>query len=313
MKPRVLITAPYMLRERSKVEKLLQPHALDVTWAEVKERLEEPELLKCIAEFEGIICGDDRITPKVLDQAKKLKTIVKWGTGIDSIDKIAAEARGISVFRTPGAFTEPVADTTLALILAFSRRLIDNDAILKNDGWDKPQCFGLFERTIGIIGYGDIGKAVAKRLKGFGSTVLVNDVCSLDSSMLAKEGVVSATKEEIFKKADFITLHSDLNASSRYLLNENSFNQMLKKPVIINTARGPLVEENALVHALQNKKISGAGLDVFEEEPLPLTSPLRRYTNVLLSSHNSNSSPASWDRVHKRSVEMLVEGLKKDK
>ena len=307
---KVLITAPYMIRERPKVEKWFEAYGLDITWADVVERLEEDQLLRSIADYDGIICGDDRITKKVLDKAQNLKVIVKWGTGIDSIDNEEAKNKRIPVFRTPNAFTDPVADTTLGIMLCFSRNININDQILKDGGWDKPVGFSLFEKTIGIIGFGDIGTAVAKRLYGFNTNILANDIVEKDPKIIKKYDVQMVSKDEIFERADFITLHCDLNETSFHILNEKAFALMNRSPVVVNTARGPLIHESALIEALKSKSVSGAGLDVFEDEPLPKDSPLRNMDNVLLAAHNANSSPACWDAVHQNSIKMLVTGLK---
>ena len=299
-----------MLREKKKIEGLLKDYNfIDVTWAAVNERLEEDELLKIIPEYDGIICGDDRFTHSVYEKARNLKVIVKWGTGIDSLNEEEAKKRGIPIYRTPDAFTEPVADTTLALILAFCRNVVKNDNILKNEGWDKPQGYALFEKTVGIIGLGNIGQAVAKRLSAFGADILANDIVEIDSGIINKYNVTMVPKEEILETSDFITLHCELNSTSFHILTQDSFNRIKKKPYIINTARGPLIEESSLINALESGTVSGAGLDVFEDEPLPVNSPLRSMENVLLSSHNSNSSPARWGHVHKNSLDMLVKGL----
>lgn len=309
MRYRILITAPYMLKEKDKVENLLKPFPLEVIWVSVEERLEEHDLLKLISPFHGMICGDDRITEKVIDKAQNLKIIVKWGTGIDSINANAAAKRGIEVCRTPNAFTQPVSDTTLAYILAFCRGVITNDLILKKGGWEKPQGFTLSERCVGIIGFGNIGRAVAKKLKPFDCRVIANDIIPIDPELISILGVELVEKDRIYEEADIITLHCDLNETSLHMLSQKAFSKMKRKPYIINTSRGPVINEQDLIIALQNKVLSGAGLDVFEKEPLPKNSPLRKIDNVILASHNSNSSPKYWGKVHINSVAMLVKGL----
>lgn len=308
-KKKVIISAPYMHREKEKVVRMLDGLPLDVYWVPVVERLEENDLLEIIDGYEGIICGDDRITPKVIDKASALKTIIKWGTGIDSIDKKYAESKGVSVYRTADAFTEPVSDTTLAMMLAHVRSLFQNDLIVKNMKWDKPQGYTLAEKKIGIIGFGKIGQAVAKRLVPFGCEVLVNDLVEIDPIILEKLHVKQVEKNEIYSFCDIITTHCDLNETSFHLLNNESFKKMKKYPFIINTARGPIINEEDLIDAIENKIVSGAGLDVFEHEPLDNTSPLRSFDCVIASCHNSNSSPLKWDYVHKNSIDMLLEGL----
>ena len=306
---KVLITAPYMLREREKVEKLFSGFSLDLDWAEVRERLEEDELLSIIGKYDGIICGDDRITQSVVDAAARLRVIVKWGTGIDSINKEYANKRNILVYNTPGAFTSPVADTTLGLILYFTRGLRQNDDVMKMGGWDKPQGYTLSEKKIGIIGLGNTGTAVAKRLCAFGTMTFANDIVEKDPSIIEKYCIKMVSKEEIYEQCDFITLHCDLNESSHHLLSRKVFIRMKNSAYIINTSRGPIVKEADLIDALRKGVIAGAGLDVFEHEPLPVDSPLRKMSNTILSSHNSNSSPAHWQRVHGNTIKMLLKGL----
>ncbi|MEE9215413.1 MAG: NAD(P)-dependent oxidoreductase [Thermodesulfobacteriota bacterium] len=306
---KVLITAPYMLREREKVEQLFSGFSLNLDWAEVKERLGENELLSVIGKYDGIICGDDRFTESVIDAATRLRVIVKWGTGIDSIDKEYANKRNILVYNTPDAFAAPVADTTLGMILYFSRGLKQNDDIMKMGGWDKPQGYALSEKKIGIIGLGNIGTAVAKRLCVFGTTIFANDIVAKDPSIIEKYCIHMVSKEEIYEQCDFITLHCDLNESSHHLLNGKIFAEMKNTAYIINTSRGPIIKEDDLIEALREGIIAGVGLDVFEHEPLPADSPLRKMSNAILSSHNSNSSPVHWQNVHENSIKMLLKGL----
>jgi D-3-phosphoglycerate dehydrogenase / 2-oxoglutarate reductase len=305
----VLISAPYMIREKKTVEYLFKGKNVKLDWAKVKERLEEPELLRIIRKYNGIICGDDRITKKVIEKAFNLEVIVKWGTGIDSIDKEEAEKRGITVSRTLNAFSEPVGDTTVGIILSFVRNIFTNDRLMKRGEWDKPVSYCLSEKTVGIIGLGNTGTAVVKRLSVFNPIILANDIAEKDPEIIRRYGIKMVSKDEIYNKADFICLHCDLNKTSFHLLNEQAFRKMRKKPYIINMARGPIIEEVTLINALKSGEIAGAGLDVFEDEPLPIESPLRRMDNVILSSHNANSSPYYWQKVHENSVKMLLEGL----
>lgn len=308
---KVLISAPYMLRatERPKVESLLKELPVEVTWADVHERLEEEDLLPIIGQFDGLICGDDRLTDRVYEAATRMKVVVKWGTGIDSLNASSAESRGIKLFRTPEAFTQPVADTTLCYILAFSRGLRENDSLMKRGEWDKPPSSALFETTVGIVGFGAIGRAVARRLRPFGCRILANDAKGVSPSAQLEYGVEEADLYSICRESKFITFHTDLNSTSHHLFGDEAVAQCRQKPYVINTSRGPVVDERALVDGLRKGVIAGAGLDVFEQEPLALDSPLRGMSNVYLASHNSNSSSACWLRVHRNSVQMLAKGL----
>ncbi|MDD9950237.1 MAG: hypothetical protein OXT67_01605 [Zetaproteobacteria bacterium] len=304
---KVLISAPYMVRERKKVERLLEGLNAEFVWAEVQERLEETQLIEALHGVSAIICGDDRFTEKVYQTATQLDVVIKWGTGIDSIRLDIAQKYGVKVCRTPGAFTDPVADTALAYMLAYARQIRENDIVLKSGQWYKPPGSMMKEHTVGIIGYGTIGKAVASRLVAFGCRILAYDIneevftypCSVEKVSLAY----------LVKNATILTLHCDLNSDSLRLLNKEMFDQMVKQPFIINTARGPIVVEEDLVNALEDGKVSGAALDVFEQEPLSVESRLRKMDKVMLAAHNSNSSKTCWMNVHLNSVRMLCKEL----
>lgn len=310
MKKKILISAPYMHREKEKVLKMLEDYDFEAEWIPVDERLEEEDLLPVIHQYDGILCGDDRITERVIDAGVNLKAIVKWGTGIDSIHREYAESKGIKVRRTPNAFTEPVADSALGLMLNEVRGIARNNKVVKDGEWDKPQGYMLQEKVVGIIGFGNTGQAVAKRLVPFGPRVLVNDTRTFDDAVFESLHVTHVSKEEIYETCDIIALQCDLNPTSEHLLDANAFAKMKKKPYVINVARGPLIKEDDLIQALKTDIISGVGIDVFEHEPLPKDSPLRSMDNVTASCHNTNSSPACWDKIHKNSLDMMAEELR---
>ena len=291
----------------------LEAENIELIIPPVKERMSEKELLPVIADVDGVICGDDRFTAKVLQQAKKLKVISKWGTGIDSIDQATCQQLGIMIGNTPNAFTEPVSDTVMAYVLTFARQLPWVDRAIKNYQWSKLPGVSLHECTIGIIGLGNIGKAVARKAHAFGMNILANDLLDMPAELLKKYNIQMVSKTDLLKQSDFVTVNTDLNKTSFHLMKEKEFSMMKSSAVFINTSRGPVVDEAALGKALQQKKIAGAGLDVFEDEPLPKTSPLRTMDNVLLAPHNSNSSPAAWEKVHDNTITNLLVGLKKGK
>lgn len=306
-----MISAPYFQPVVKKFSSIFQENDIGTVVPEVRERLSEEELLKYIGDIDGVICGDDKFTERVMVAAPRLKVISKWGTGIDSIDRDAAARRGIAVCNTPDAFTDPVADTTLGFILNFARQIHWSDQEVKKGNWEKIPSVSLREWTIGIIGLGHIGQAVARRLKGFGARVLGNDMRVIPDTVIADLGIQMTTMDELLRESDVVTLHCDLNPASRHIINESDLHKMKSTAHIINTARGPLINETALINALRAGKISGAALDVFENEPLPADSPLRSFSRVLLASHNANSSPAAWERVHQNTVSNLLRELKK--
>ncbi|GAH75542.1 unnamed protein product, partial [marine sediment metagenome] len=262
----------------------------------VKERLSEAELVPIIEKYDGIICGDDSFTKKVLQKAKKLKVIVKWGTGIDSIDQEAAKHLGIPVYNTPNAFSEPVSDTVMGFVLSFSRNISRSDQMMKSGGWEKILCYSLSEQTIGIIGIGNVGRLVARKANAFGMQIYGNDIKEIPEEMTKSLNITMVDKETLLGESDYVSLNCTLNETSYHLISKPQLQFMKNTAILINTARGNIVNEPDLIKALENKIIAGAALDVFEVEPLPQDSPLRRFENCLLSSHNSNSSPLYWQK-----------------
>jgi len=304
MKYKVLITAPYFQPVASRFNEIFKKNKIETIIPKVNERMTEEELLPLIGDVDGIICGDDKITGKVLDKASRLKVIVKWGTGIDSIDKEAVAKRGILIRSTPNAFTEPVADTVLSYILCFARGTIDLDKKMRQGIWEKKLNKALNECTLGVIGVGNIGTAIIKRAQAFGMKILGNDIKDTPFDFMVP-------LEQLLKESDFVSLNCDLNPTSHHLINKERLSLMKSTAYLLNSSRGPVVDEKALIEAMETKKIAGAGLDVFENEPLSENHPFKNMPNVILSPHNSNSSNAAWEKVHQNSVDSLIEELSK--
>jgi D-3-phosphoglycerate dehydrogenase len=310
MKYQILFTAPYMIPFVDRFRPVFEKYSLELIIPNVQERMEEIDLLVYAGQFDGAICGDDRFTERVIEAcAPRLKVISKWGTGIDSIDTQACSRYGVKVCRTPNAFTVPVADSVLSYILAFARRQPWMDREMKSGKWEKIPGKSLGECTLGIIGVGNIGKAVTRRARAFGMKVYGTDIIDIDHVFVAETGIEMTTLDSLLSHSDFISVNCDLNSTSYHLINHDTLALVKPNAVLINTARGPIVEEQALIEALQAKRLAGAALDVFEYEPLPLGSPLMNMDNVLLAPHNSNSSPAAWERVHWNTIKNLMEGL----
>jgi D-3-phosphoglycerate dehydrogenase len=306
----ILLSAPYMLPSLDRFRPVLERHGLDLVVPEVQERLEEADLLKYAGQFDGAICGDDRYSARVLEAcAPRLKVISKWGTGIDSIDAAACTRLGIKFYRTPNAFTLPVADTVMGYILAFARRQLWMDRAMKAGVWEKIPGRALDECTLGVIGVGNIGKALTRRARAFGMKVLGNDIIDIDHAFIVETGIQMTDLDSLLTESDFVSINCDLNPTSHHLVNARTLSRMRPTAVLINTARGSIVDEVALVAALKAGTISGAALDVFEVEPLPADSPLKQMDNVMLAPHNSNSSPAAWEQVHWNTIRNLLEGF----
>jgi D-3-phosphoglycerate dehydrogenase / 2-oxoglutarate reductase len=309
MTRRVLVTAPYFQAVVDRFRPRFVQRGIELVVPAVNERMSEEELLSWVPGIDGVISGDDQFTERVLRRADRLKVIAKWGTGIDSIDSDACRRLGIAVRRTPDAFTDPVADTVIGYVLCFARGLPFMDREMRAGRWEKLPGSALRERTLGVIGVGNIGKAVVRRALAFGMRVLGNDIVDMPAAFLAETGIAMAAKDALLAEADFVSVNCTLNPSSFHLLGDREFRIAKSTAVVINTARGPVIDEPALVSALREGRLSGAALDVYEVEPLPASSPLRHMDNVLLAPHNSNASPAAWERVHEMTVAALLEVL----
>jgi D-3-phosphoglycerate dehydrogenase / 2-oxoglutarate reductase len=306
----ILFSAPYMIPFLDRFRPVLESYGLNLIVAPVQERLEEDQILAFAGQFDGAVCGDDRYSARVLEAcAPRLKTISKWGTGIDSIDQQAAARLGISIGRTPNAFTLPVADTVMGYLLAFARRQPWMDRMMKSGTWEKIPGRSLSECSLGVVGIGNCGKAILRRAHAFGMQLLGNDIIDIAPDFLLENHIEFISLPDLLQRSDFVSLNCDLNPTSLHLINATTLQMMKPSAILINTSRGPVVDEAALVQALQDGVIAGAALDVFEVEPLPENSPLKQMDNVLLAPHNANSSPAAWERVHWNTIRNLLEGL----
>lgn len=307
---RILFSAPYMLPFLDRFRPYFSNYGLELIVPEVKERLDEDQIMGFAGEFDGTICGDDQYSKDMLSACSpRLKVISKWGTGIDSIDQQAAAELGIKIFRTPNAFTLPVADTVMGYVLAFARRQPWMDREVKSGNWEKLPGHSLSERSLGVIGVGNIGKAVLMRAKAFGMHLLGNDIIEIDPDFVRVVGVKMLALDDLLTRADYISLNCDLNPSSYHMINQENLSRMKSSAVVINTARGQVIDETALIKALETGTIAGAAMDVFEVEPLPTSSPLLDMDNVMLAPHNANSSPTAWEYVHWNTIRNLLDGL----
>ncbi len=306
----VLFSAPYMIPVLDRFRPVFDEHHIDLIVPHVLERLEETDLLGYAGMFDGAVCGDDRYTRRVLEVcAPRLRVISKWGTGVDSIDAQACAELGIQLRRTPDAFTLAVADTVLGYMLAFARRQPWMDREMKAGKWSKLPGRALSECTLGVIGVGTIGKVVTRRAQAFGMKLLGNDIVEIDPAFIDDTGIQMTSLPVLLSQSDFISVNCDLNPTSIHLINAETLAMAKPEAILINTARGPIVDEVALAAALQDGSLGGAALDVFENEPLPADSPLLKMDNVMLAPHNAKSSPRAWERVHWNTIHNLLEGL----
>ncbi len=247
---KVLVSAPYFFPVVDRYRARFENADCELVIADVEERLSEEELLPIIGEIDGALCGDDCFSERVLRAAESLKVISKWGTGIDSIDKEAAERLGIAVRNTRNVFAAPVADTAMGYILCFARSLPWMDREVKAGTWAKIPGVSLRECTLGVIGVGNIGKAVVRRARAFGMRVLGNDIVEIETDFLHATDLEMVDKERLLRQSDFVSLHCDLNPTSYHLISSSELELMKASARLLNTARGPIIDEKALVRAL---------------------------------------------------------------
>ena len=289
MKWKVLVTAPYMLPFPEEFLRRLEIEEIEIITVPVKECLSEEKLLPLVENIDGVICGDDQFTELVFRSAPRLKVVSKWGTGINSIDIRAARNMGVKIFNTPNAFTDAVADTVLGYVLCFARNLPQMDKDVRRGLWTKPQSVSLKECTLGIVGIGNIGKAVASRARAFGMKVIGNDIVSIPEDVTDSFEISMMPLRKLLENSDYVSLNCDLNPTSFHLIDADEFNAMRSAAYLVNTSRGPVINEAALIEALQKERIAGAALDVFEVEPLSADSALRSLENCLLAPHNHDT------------------------
>lgn len=307
---KVLVTGPRILRDFEMVRPELERLGFEIIKARVNQQLSESELIPLVADIDATICGGDKWSARAMDAAPKLKVICKWGTGTDAIDFDAARERGILVRNVPDAFSVPVADTVMCFLLNFARRIPWLDREIKAGRWTPLDGTTLAECTLGVIGMGNIGSTVLRRASAFGMKLLGTDTRGdIPLQLIDDTGVEVVPMDELLKRSDFVSLHCDLNPSSRGLIGERELKLMKSTAVLVNTSRGPVVQQAALERALLERTIAGAGLDVFEVEPIPADCSLLKMDNVLLSPHLAQSSERAAHRTHHRVVRNLVELL----
>jgi len=269
--------------------------------------LSEDELIPLLEGCEGCIAGLDYYTPKVLESAKTLKVISRYGVGVDRVDLAAAKANNIVVCNTPGANTQAVADLAFALLLSAARRVPVLDRKTKEGQWPRSNGTELYGKTIGIMGLGAIGKAVAKRASGFSMKVIAYDPF-INREYAKANGIIPADFAAVIREADFLSLHLPLTEDTRHVISASVMRSMKKGAIIVNTARGGLIDENAACEFLASGHLGGMGLDVYEEEP-PQKSPLFELENVVLTPHTSAHTSEATEAMADMSVQNLIDVL----
>jgi D-3-phosphoglycerate dehydrogenase len=288
--------------------------AKGVTWdlAEYEgQQLSESELLDIVERYDGIVAGDDEITAEVLEKgaAARLKIVAKWGIGVDGIDLDAAARLGIEVRNTPGMFGDEIADYALGYLLMLHRHLHALHAGVDAGGWPKTRGTSVRGRTLGVVGLGSSGAEMVRRGAAIGMDVLGFDVVAPGTELVADTGLRAVDLDELFASADVVSLHVPLNTATHHLVDAARLASMKDGAMLINVARGPVVDEVALVAALDSGHLGAAALDVFEVEPLPADSPLRGRDNVILGSHNASNTHQAVVRTTDEAIANVLAGI----
>lgn len=275
------------------------------------------KLMRKVGDAEGLLCLlTDRIDSELLDHAPRLRVVSQMAVGYDNIDVQACTARGVKVGNTPGVLTETTADLAFGLLLATARRLVEAEQFLRAGKWTtwSPMLLtgvDVHHATLGIVGMGRIGYEVAKRARGFDMRVLYSDLRAHEPAE-RDLGAERLALDEVLKQSDFVTVHTPLLPETRHLLGAREFALMKPTAILINTSRGPVVDQAALVQALRDGTIRAAGLDVFEVEPLPMDDPLLTLDNVVLLPHIGSASVETRTKMAVLAAQNLVAGLRGD-
>ena len=281
---------------------LLRKDGVELRVNDLGRSYSKEELIRELEDVDGVITLVDQFDKEVIESSKKLKVISRYGVGYDSVDIDAATGAGVLVTITPFALTDSVAETTLGLMLMVARKLTTADRLVKEKTWtdnyDSSRLMGveLAGKTLGIIGLGRIGAHVAKRATAFGMKVKYYDMMRYEL-LEQLMGIEYVTLDELLSKSDFVSIHTPLTKATRGLIGERELKSMKSSSYIINTSRGQVVDQRALLKALKEKWIAGAGLDVFDVEPIPLSDPMLELDNVVLTPHIGSATMEARSRM----------------
>jgi D-3-phosphoglycerate dehydrogenase len=262
----------------------LESQVGEVVYNTTGKPLPSAEVARFLPGVDGYIAGLDAIDCSALEAADRLKVIARYGVGVDNVDLAAARQKSICVTNTPGANAVSVAELTIGLILSLARKIPESASATRTGGWPRTPGLSLEGKTVGLLGLGAIGKQVARRLGGFGCNLLAYDPV-VDGKIASQYNVALFSMDEVVAKADFLSLHLPLLPETRNLVNTAFLQSMKKGAFLVNTARGELIDEAALLEAVQNNHLAGAALDVFPKEPPDSTNPLLHLPQVLVTPH----------------------------
>eukprot|EP01029_Cantina_marsupialis_P001279 TRINITY_DN1106_c1_g1_i2.p22 TRINITY_DN1106_c1_g1~~TRINITY_DN1106_c1_g1_i2.p22 ORF type:complete len:313 (+),score=40.20 TRINITY_DN1106_c1_g1_i2:38519-39457(+) len=311
MMKKVLVTCPPMLGLLDEFIEPARKLGLDLVPAKTTQVLSEEELMQQLPNYDGWIIGDDPATKRVFQAAVngRLTAAVKWGIGVDNVDFEACRELNIPITNTPDMFGGEVADVAMSLLLGLTRQTHFIDREIRNQfSWPKPAGMSIEGKTVGVVGFGDIGASLVKRLSGFDVKVI-----AYDPGVEGNKGydfVERSVFPERLEELDVLMFTCSLNKSNHHMLNSETLALMKKGALVVNVARGPLIDEEALIHSLQIGHIAAAGLDVFEVEPLPRSSVLRDMPQCIFGSHNGSNAVDGVRRATYKAIQSLSDFFK---
>lgn len=303
---RALVTCRHVWSEEDEVSRMLAGYGVAADFPRYNgQQLEESDLLPILRNYDGILAGDDALTRRVLESAPRLRVISKWGVGIDGIDSEAALSLGIQVFNTPGVFGGELADYAMGFIHMLARRQHEVNTKVKTGSWHKVRGVSLSGMTLGIVGLGSSGRALAQRAAAADMLVLGYDVVTVEDIPHCRVCAL----DELLALSDIVSLHLPVTKQSRRLINSNTLGMLKEGAWLVNISRGGLVDESALLSALDSGAVAAAALDVFEDEPAKADHPLVRHDSVVVGSHNGSNTLQAVERTTWMSVHNLLVGL----
>ncbi len=294
-----------MIESIDKFLPIFEKNKIDITTPEFTQTLSVNELKTILPKHDGWIIGDDPATREVFTAGKSglLKAAVKWGVGVDNVDFDACRDLDIPITNTPNMFGKEVADMAIGYLIALARETFQIDQRIRKGEWPKPKGISLSGKTVALVGFGDIGKNTAKRLLAADMNVIAYDPSAQLSETLSDVELVDWPDR--IDEADFIVVNCSLTQSSHHMVNADVFSRAKDSVRIVNIGRGLVIDEQALINALQSGKVYSAALDVFEEEPLPKNSYLREHPRCIFGSHNASNTSDAVERTSKIAIEKL--------
>lgn len=303
--PRAMIAPAPLAALQGEFLATLKRAGFELVYPTKHTQMIEEDVLSQLKGVSACLAGSEPYTRKVFESLSELKVIARAGVGYDAVDVTAATDHGVVVAIAPGTNQDSVAEHTFLLILALARNLIAQHQPIKEGKWPRKANLPLRGRVLGLVGLGRIGKSVAMRGIAFGMKVMAYEPYP-DKAFIEKHGIKLTTLEEVLRNGDYVSLHLPAMAETRHLINARTLALMKPTAYLVNTARGAIIEEKALVEALRNEKLAGAGLDVFEDEPPASDHPLLKLDNVVFTAHTAGVDTQSRDEMALKAAECIA-------